>query len=232
MSDDPETPPSLNPYAASPSHPGSIEEEVYTDLRPTGVTVTGVLCLLGGILGVLMGIGVVIQLLIGNQFATAMTPPGASGNVQRQMMSEMQAVSDRFMVATTCSSIGVFLFGCCLLIGGVALFKKRVWVPTWLQCTFFALVVFELARQVLLVFVQLEMMPIMDRFMSQMAKTNGPPGQQAMMGTIQKASMIIGLAFSIGWAVCKIGLLIWGYRYLGKSEVRAYFSANNSIATR
>ena len=229
MSENSETPSGVNPYASSPMQSSALDDDAYTNLRPGGVTVTGVLCILGGIMGTLASLLGILQLVVGSQFANAMTPGGAAGGAQQKMMAEMQAVNDKFLIFNGIITVGALVFGCLLLIGGIAIFQKKPWVLTWLRRTFFGLAIFEVFRQILYVFVQLEMMPIMQKFFGQMGQ--GAPGQQAMMSSMQNVMMMIGLAFAIGWALVKIGLFAWGYRYLGKPHVVAYFKASDSAAT-
>ena len=216
----------LNPYGSNVSHDSALDSP--PDTRPTGVTVTGVLCVLAGILGVLSGLVIFAQLAFGNPFASSMTPTGSAGGPQREMTSAIETLTSRFIIPHIGVSVGTLVLASCLLVGGIAVFQRRSWAPTWLRRVFVALIVFEIARQVFYVILQIEKYPIMEQYFNQLGSAPNSPGGNTMMKSMLKVSTIVGVVFGLGWALIKVGLGAWGHRYFGKPHVVEYFTASKN----
>ncbi|NNE00957.1 MAG: hypothetical protein HKN47_26880 [Pirellulaceae bacterium] len=215
-----------SPFAAAPAK----YEAAGLIPRPTGVTVTGVLCLLGGIMGALVGLLTLLQLIFGRQLASVMVPSGPAGEAQRQMNSALQGVMDKYLIPNLGVAGGGLILSACLIVGGIALFRAKQWTPTWLRRTFLVMIVFELIRQSVFALVQMETYPVMQDGFAKMAEANqGSSGSAEMMKSIQQASMIIGFVFWGGWTLVKILILTWGFRYLGRQHVRDYLAQATAV---
>ena len=213
-----------NPFTSPRPSPSVASGEIDTNVRPTGVTVVIVLSLISGALGVLMSLLMTAQLFLGSWVSSSMMPEGPEGDAQREFQAAMDAVTQKFLIANTGIQLAVFTLAICFIVGGIALLKSKPWARVWLRRSIVAMIVVEVVRQGLMVFIQIDMSPIMQDFFGQMADDADDPGAQAMMKTIQSASMIMGLVFAIGWAALKIGVLLWGYFYLNREHVRRYLA--------
>ena len=216
-----------NPFTSPRPSPSVTQGEISPNVRPTGVTVVIVLSLISGALGVLMSLLMTAQLFLGSWFSSSMTPKGTEGDAQREFQVAMDAVTQKFLIANTGILLVVFTLAICFIVGGIALQKSKPWARVWLRRSIVAMIVVEIVRQVLTVIIQIDMSPIMQDFFGQMASDVDDPGAQEMMKTIQSASMMMGLVFAIGWAALKIGVLLWGYFYLNRKNVRRYFDGQH-----
>ena len=223
MSDSP-TPPfdsAANPYTATPPVQPSSND---VSLRPTGVTVVAVLCLLGGGMGVLSGIMQLLQPLF-QGMATAFVPTGQAGDAQREWFAEIQAVNARYMIPNLSVSALALIVSCCLVVGGIALLRPTRWSSTWIRRTLLAAIAVASVQLVLFFIVQAALQPIMARQFEVMAGPNGNPlGESETMKSIQLATMAFTYAFAIFWFLVKIVAYIWGRRYLNRDHVKAYLS--------
>jgi len=207
-----------NPYASLPPIPGNGATAV---LRPTGVSVVAVLCILFGILGVLSGLMQAGQLVFAQKFATAFVPSGEEGNAQREWFGEMQAINTKYIIPNAVSVAATTGLSICLLVGGIGLVKPTLWSRTWIRRTLLAAIIIETLRQVLYGVLQFELQPVMARQFEVMAP-GGPSGTPEMFKTLQTAMMFIGYAFAILWFLLKLAGYIWGRSYLNRDTVKGY----------
>ncbi len=210
-----------NPFTSGSQMP---REPSTITLRPTGVTVVGVLCILGGIMGALAGL---VQL--GQQFfqnlATSFLPAGEAGDAQREWFAEMQEVNSKFLIPNLTLGVIAIALGACLVIGGVGVLQPKKWSRTWLRRTFLAAIVFEVLRMILYAVWQFSLFPIMQRQFEVMAP-GAQPGNPAVNSetfqTMQLAMMLIGLVFAFLWFLTKLVAYFWGRRYLNRDPAKAY----------
>ncbi|QDT12448.1 hypothetical protein [Planctomycetes bacterium K23_9] len=205
-------------------------EPSHTALKPTGVTVAGVISLLAGMSGILIGVMVIVQVLFGQQISDALMPAGAQAQAQRDMNAAMAAINAKYIIPHVLSSLGGLAISTCLIIGGIGCLASKSWTPRWMGKTLLALLVYEVLRTIFYVALQFETIPLVQLHMDNIADANsgngGPPA--AMVQSIQKISMIIGFAFWATWFVVKCGIAIWGRRYFGRDYVRDYFKTNSN----
>jgi len=217
---DPTEPDSVvNPYAA---HSQPSVQAVAVALRPTGVTVISVLCIVGGIMGFLAGLMQLGQQLV-QGFVMSSLQPGKAGDAQREWYAQMQAVNDRYLIPNLGFGVAAMALGLCLLIGGAALLKPKSWARTWVRRTFLVAIIFEILRQILYVVWQVELFPVMQRQFEVMVAPNGDStGSPAMLKTMQTAIMLLSYGFGAIWFLTKLVAYIWGRRYLNGKIAKAY----------
>jgi len=110
MNDPSEVDSGINPYAAQsqpPIHATAVA------LRPTGVTVISVLCIVGGIMGFLAGLMQMGQ-QFAQSFATSFLPPGEAGDAHREWYAQMQTINDRYLIPNLGAGVAVMALGVCL----------------------------------------------------------------------------------------------------------------------
>ncbi|MGB7344109.1 MAG: hypothetical protein WBD20_07840 [Pirellulaceae bacterium] len=194
-------------------------------LKPTGVTVTGVIGLLAGLMGLLTGVLVIGQLLFAQQISDAFLPTGSEGQAQRDMNAALAAINAKYMIPHMISTIAGLTLSTCLLIGGIGCLRSSAWAPRWMRKTLLVIIIFEVMRMGFYVLLQFETLPVIQESMDAIANANagngGPP--PAFMQSIQKVSMIVGFAMWGIWFILKMGLAFWGRRYLNREQVLAYF---------
>ncbi len=216
-----------SPYAPIVAH------EV-TPVRPLGITVIGVLTILGGIVGLLSGLMGIAQLLLAEKLSAMFIPSGTPmADTQMQFQQEMQAVTKSFLVPNLLMMVFGMVIAGFLLVGGIGLLRNQKRAVSLLSRLFLAMIFFEVCRSVLNAIVQWQMYPVMAKYMKQMASGNGQPGASGeMIAQMAMVGAVIGLVSWLIWSVAKIGLLWWGRRYLGRPLVREYFDAVASIDLR
>jgi len=211
--------------AGSPSQP----QTMATDLRPSGVTAIGVLSGIGEVLAILSSGMFALQLVFGAVFASAMNPSGDAGGVQADYMALIQAVSNRFLIPNVAITITHRVLGVCVVVGAVKLLRRHPQAATFVRRIFLALIVFELLRLISNVMMQLPIYPVTQALMEKTAAGQGNGGAPpAMMKTIQQASMIIGIVFTVGWLTIRLAMVIWGRVYLNRQNVTDYLAGAES----
>ena len=218
---------SIDPIANQPNpYVQSTLTSVGVVPRPTGVVVTGVLCCLGGALGIIMCIVVVVQLLAGNAIAEAFTPPGAAGDAQRAMNDDIAAINASYIIPNVGLTVASVAVSICLVVGGVGIFMTRQWAPNWIRKVLLFTVMAELLRLVLYSMVQFEMYPVMLGHMEALAEAssaNAPPQAAEMIKSLQRVGMIVGIVMGAAWFLVKLVLILWGRYYLARPHVMQFF---------
>lgn len=194
------------------------------NLRPTGVTVTAVLCITGGIFGVMSGLMQIVQQFVGASFAGWFATAGQAGDAQREWFAELNAVTAKYLIPNVGFAGTTGLLGVCLLIGGAALLKPTGWSRVWIRRTLLAAIVIEILYQIVFVVMQIDLFPVMQRQFDVMMQPGGA-GQQPnmdMVKTIQTIFFYLGFVFAAVWFLTKLSLYIWGRVYLNRDQAKAY----------
>jgi hypothetical protein len=231
MSDRPEgTFDSDNPLVQQPAYQASTAQQSAM-LKPTGITVAGVISLMAGLLGLLAGVFLIGQLIFAQQLADAFLPTGPEAQPQRDMNAAMAAINAKYMIPHVISSLAGFVISACLAIGGIGCLLGKPWAPRWMLKTLLALLVYEILRTIFLVVVQFETIPIVQEHMESLAEAGAAGGGPSaeMMQSFQKVSMIVGFVFWGAWLLTKCGLALWGRGYFKRTHVLAFFSGPNKI---
>lgn len=187
-----------------------------SSLRPLGVTVMMVLCIVGGLVGLsngcMSGFGLVF-----NQMASDLLggdPDSANGRMQAEVLRTNQ----QFMIPNIVLMILGLAVSGGLLAGGLGLLRIKPWALTVLRRSFIACIVYELLRSVLFTVIQVRNAPAMEQFYKDMAAESNAPDMSEMMNVM----IWVGLAIWGVWIVTKIGLIIWGYVYAGSDTAKEY----------
>ncbi len=206
-------------------------------VRPIGMTVISVLCILGGIIGLLVGLGGIAQIFLAETFANlanAGSAPGGMADAQREMQQQMQAVANRFFIPNLLALTAKIAIAACLLLGGIGLIRNKFSAVQLLRRTLIAAIALEIVYMILQGFVQWNMMPIMQNFMSNVTtgangKDSGVSGSE-VMSQMMAVGMLIGIAFAVIWALIKIGIMVWSRMYLGRPVIAEYLASHSNVA--
>jgi hypothetical protein len=148
---------------------------------------------------------------------------------QTEMQDKMQGVTNRYWGFNVGLGLLNVAFASCLLAGGIMMLKMNPKARTFLVTVFAAVIVFEIVRAVVTVFMQLDiaaaMSDVMPRMMMAAGPKGGPGAEQgaAFMGTVAKASAFVGMAFSLGWALAKMVFYGVSACYLRRPNIRRLF---------
>lgn len=214
--------PASNPYSnmQGPEQPSTVS------VRPTGATVVAVICLVFGLIGVLAGLLAVLQMVFAQQIADAMVPAGQAGDLQREMNEAMSSITSKYLIPNIIITVTSILISSSLVIGAFGILTRKVWAPSWMRKLFLAAIIFEVLRGIVYVFMQVDMLPVMQESMTKMTESSAPGNaNMESMQTIQQMSLIIGIVFWGLWALMKIALMLWGRIYMGRQHVKDYFQA-------
>ncbi|TWU36098.1 hypothetical protein [Novipirellula artificiosorum] len=217
---------SSNPYVeARVSEAVTGPNDSATVVRPTGITVVGVLSILAGILGLLGSVGGVVNLIFGQKMASMFNQGMPQQDAQAEMQRELAAVVAKYMIPNVLILIVGAVLGACFLSGGIGVIRRKPWSRLLLRRTLFFAILCEVLRMILYGFTQLEMVPITRTYFERMAADQG--GGAAAMAQFSGFAMLIGLAFYAVWALIKLGIMFWGRMYLNRSELDPYFTTES-----
>jgi hypothetical protein len=193
-------------------------------LRPLGVTVTMVLCLIFGIGGLFSGCSGVAGLMFSETVASITAAVVPQEEEQIKMQAQMQENAREMLIPNIISTVAGAAISGCLLACGLGLLSGKPWTLMLLRRTLLAGIVFECFRGVLVVWLQIKNGPIMRDFYRAMAeKGNGPDMSEMMV-----AFMWVGIAAWVLWGLAKIGLMIWGRFYLKGETAKDYIAQMNA----
>ncbi|TWT72040.1 hypothetical protein [Crateriforma conspicua] len=198
---------------------GAAPPQAYTGppIRPLGLTIIMVLCLLFGVFGTLQGILGIGGLFLGDLFAEMAASSGDTAQARMQM--ELQETNRRFMIPNVLLLLGGITIAVSLVAGGAGIAMRRLWSVGCLRKAFLAAAVLEVIRVILAGFQQATNMPIMERYFRESSQ------QMPGFANLTTTFMWAGLVFWLVWATVKIGLMLWGRHYLGSPQVAGYFGA-------
>jgi len=208
-----------SPYSESTESPSG------PNVRPTGITVVSVLCVIGGTFGVLSGLMQVVGQFVGTAFAGAFMPAGAAGDARRQWMDDLQAVTTKYLIPNMGLGIASFIVGICLVVGGLALLKPKPWARTWVRKVLLAAIVVEVLGMLIYIVSQIEMFPIMQKQFDVMMPQGGGGGNNPppeMLKAFQIGAILFGYVIAVFWSLAKLGAFIWGRSYLNQQAAKTY----------
>ncbi|TWT82199.1 hypothetical protein CA13_36600 [Planctomycetes bacterium CA13] len=191
-------------------------------LRPLGVTVVGVLSILGGALGFMSSFSVIIQTVAAPFISDLFSQGGPFQGSQAAMQKEMFDVVSRYAIPNCLIAVAGMVLTAMMVTGGGGLFMRKPWSRQLLRRTFLFMIIWEFVRLILNGFMQVEIIPINQAYFQSTAA--GPGGGEAMA---QFASIMtyVGLVFYVVWVLVKLGLLTWGRKYLAKPHLDGYWNS-------
>jgi hypothetical protein len=172
--------------------------------------------------------------MMGNQFqqwqtnvTTAGAPPELR-NLQAEMNAKTMAIVNRFRLVNVTVALFQMGLAVALVAGGMrALAMKEAGRRLlWWACGL--AILFELARAVPYVFMQLENMALMEDYFPRIMEESAPGAQGAQMAAFGKMlarfSMIMGWVIFFGWLILKLVFFGVGYYYLGQPKTKALYT--------
>ncbi len=229
MSSQPAAPDFASPNTFPNASLGAEQMSIRT--RPAGVSATGVLSIIAGVMGGMSSLSMIASLLFSNAFAQigatqAQGMPSEQAKAMEEMNAATQAIASKYMLVNGGITVLTCFISLALLIGGIGLLKSRPRARKFLCGTFIAAIINELLSSVIYVMSQTEMAPVMGKYMGSMSGSGG--NQMASGGAEAMGRMMIffGLAVWGIWAITKIILYVVGSRYLNRSHVIEYLEGS------
>lgn len=216
-----------------PGHPGDSTTgfEGAPRQRPGGLTAVCVIAIVLGGLGLCTSLFGLASLAFQDKiekFSMQQQPPAGMPNgmfksqmeMQKKMQQKMLEVAHRYRGVNLGITLLNLLFASSLLVGGIMTMKLNPTGRTFLAAVFLAVIVFEIVRLVITVFMQLDMAAAMS------AAFQGGPGTDqatALLATSMKVGTFVGMGIGFVLALGKIIFYGIGASYLGRSKVRQLF---------
>jgi hypothetical protein len=203
--------------------------------RPGGLTAVCVIAIVLGGLGLcasLFGLAsLAFQDKIEKFSMQQQTPPGMPNGVlkdqmemQKKMQQKMMEVTHRYRGVTLGTTLLNLLCATSLLVGGIMTMKLNPTGRSFLVMVFVAVIVFEIVRLVIMVFMQLDMAAAMTA-----AFQGGPSNQAAaFLATSMKIGTFVGMGIGFVMALGKIVFYGIGASYLGRPKVRQLFERSTA----
>jgi hypothetical protein len=203
--------------------------------RPGGLTALTILCIVLGALGLVSGVWAGVGLAIGRQLQQAFVVPAEDGEgsaaaeIQARMQSAALELNDRYLPLHLVVLAAQLAVCGGLVYGGIQALRLQPGGNTVLKRACLAAVVFELARLVPNLFIQMQLFAIyqeyLPRLMEASASPQGPAAEQfpAVLAGMARAILIFSLVVLGGWTLVKMALYLFTVRYLGRPHVRQLF---------
>jgi hypothetical protein len=229
----PETPFDFNSPQSFSNDPAVMASPVPRK-RPGGLTAVCVIAIILGVLGLGSSLMTLASLAMQSSMEKAFKMPRQPGmpdnfvQIQEEMQKKIMEVNHRYSGLLTGIGLLNLVIASCLLAGGIMAIKMKPNIHRFLVGVFLAAIVFEVIAAVVGIYMQLEMSSIITDFMSKMV-TSLPKGAKggdeaaAIMMTAAKVGVIIGMVFSLGWALAKMIFYGVSASYLRRPNIRRLF---------
>jgi hypothetical protein len=211
-----------NPYAGDL---GALQERAHAQARPAGITVTSVLSIVAGLMGGMFSLLTIVNLIFSKQFMATSASGAGENAAQQEMLTQMQALGDKYLVFNGLIGLATLALAIVLLAGGTGLLMNKRWSRLLLRRTFLAAIILEVVAGGLYMVTQLEMMPIMDKYMGSISSGEG--ASDVVAASFMRIFTFIGMGLWLVWALGKCAMFFWGRRYLNKPTVVSFFEAAN-----
>ncbi|MBL8888528.1 MAG: hypothetical protein JNL67_01020 [Planctomycetaceae bacterium] len=199
---------------SSSSSPENPPQSAYAPVDPNralGLIPIAAIAIFLGVIGIAAVIGGLVDLLFGDQIdyvsGMGMQQPYA------EMQESLQAIQDAYRIPKAIL-LPLNLIVSTLLIVGSILVLRRV-NSALLRTACWMGVVLELFYLILIVMLQLQTIPVMEKAMSGLSGGTG--------SAIASIFSFVGLAFTGVWFLAKEAFYIWAAFYLAKPHVKANF---------
>ena len=233
-SSDPTNPYDPNPFGDSPA----TVDMAGPPIRPGGLTAICVIVIVLGAMGMMSSGLKGVQLAVGKALQQAITqataqPNNEMGKAQEEMTKAIWEETDKLMIPNLLLISAQFAICGALAYGGIKSMglKEVGWkVLVWAVCL---ILVFEIIQFFVIVYTQLQIMPIMEVHMARMMEStpNSGPSEKEFMGAITKFSMIIGFVFHGGWTLLKVVFFCIAIRYLRSQRIIGLMTGQTGAST-
>ncbi len=135
----------------------------------SGAKAICIIALILGVMGMAKAVLGGVALVVGSQAQQMFSPPQPDKRLkemQKEMQDEMNAIADRFLPFSIARVIFHLIVATLLVVGGIVMLKSNK--PTILIAASGFAIFFEIGRAILDTTVQMQIIPVMSRFMERM----------------------------------------------------------------
>jgi hypothetical protein len=212
-----------------------VPDEVMIPRRPGGLTAICVIAIILGVLGVITALMGIVGAVAGQAMQKAMAPSMPQNmneeaqQVQEEMNEAIQEVGQKFMVPNVVSIICSLTLAIGLIVGGSQSLKIKPSGRTILLMVFSIAILFELVRGGFQIYVQMQILAVMDEFWPRIVETSaaqqgqGGPDLETIMSVLWMVTKVSAYVFTILPVLLKAGYYVIGALYLGRENVKRLF---------
>ena len=187
--------------------------------KPKALKVLCIICIVLGSLGLVSNIIGAVAFFLQDTILEFQQTMGAPS--QQAMQAEISAIQQKYAVPNVILSLCSLFVSITLLVGGIAVLRKKKWSPKFLGSSLVIAAIFVFIRTAVMSFMQWQTSGEMVKIMT--GSMQGAPNPE-MMQSVMKISMLFGLAISVAWTAGLAGFYLWGWSYLRKDRCKAYFA--------
>lgn len=210
-----------NPFA-TPQAVGDSPVPSQTKKTPGALTALLIISLILGILGIFGSCVGVAGLAMQSQI-NALQAQGA-GEAELKFQQQMQDIQNQQFVPNAVMLALNFVVAPLLTIGGIGGLMKKSWTPKILGIGLLLAAIFVFIRTIMTIYIQLSMKDAMAKMMDEMMRQQGNGEAAGMASAGMNIFMGVGIAITVLWALVLIGFYLWGWTYIRKDKVKAYFN--------
>lgn len=204
--------------------------------RPGWLSVSCVLCIVLGALGLVNSVFGTAGMIIGPRFQKFMAnqpQPGIDEDfkkAQEKMQEDMYKIQTKYIWPLGVSIVLRLAVCTLLLVGGIRCLNMSEQGRKLLIIACSTALVFDLLQAILQMVITVENMTVMNEFMETMASRaqNGPKELEAIMKAVSSFIRFFSLGLICIIALAKIGFYIFSVLYLQKPHIMALFKSDPS----
>jgi hypothetical protein len=164
----------------------------------SGAKAICIIALILGVMGMAKAVLGGVGLVVGSQAQQMFSPPQPDKRLkemQEEMQAEMNAIADRFLPFSIARVIFHLIVATLLVVGGIIMLKSNS--PTTLIAASALAIFFEIGRAILDTTVQMQIIPVMSRFIERMGNMGPdvPGGLPKFITYFSYIMMVLGLFF-------------------------------------
>jgi hypothetical protein len=198
---------------------------------PTGLKAVCIIAIVLGGLGTLFSCGGAASLVIGQSLQAAFNMPVPQGvdpeemRVQQELQAQLAAIDREHLPFMIAAVILHLISGLVLLFGGIFTLKLSATGRSILLAGCVLAILYELVGGVVNMMVQIQKVPVAQKFMDQALQPGAPAGLPPAFGQFMLAFMFAMLAISLITVLIKLAFYVVSIVYLKKPHIAACFAA-------
>ena len=192
--------------------------------RPVGLTAISIILIVLGLAGMLAAVAGGVGMALNVQFQSWTPQPPADGSnpmleAQAEMQKAMNDINRENQAFYAVGLVAHFIVAVLLIAAGVQLLRMRPSAEVVVLIAGGVAILFELARQVTSILVQLQMMRVFQEHLGDITGDSNPAGD--FMSRMLPLLMMVGMVLGAFWTLGKIAFYAGSIVYVRKPTIRA-----------